>query len=334
MFTPLRLRSLTLPNRLVLVQQNHGQGSPGAPIAAHNGTPARAYQQRLLALAQRGAGMVLTEAVAVSAGGRITPDDAGLYDRESLAAWGFTVEQIHARTSASVGIELNHAGRRGSTRPRAEGVDRSLRTGNWPLVSASAIPYSARGQVPRAVERVDMESLRQDFAHATWMARDAGFDLLQLNMAHGYLLASFLSPLTNRRDDEYGGSLPNRMRFPLAVFDAVRAEWPEKRPLSVALTAGDCVTGGFTIEEAVVVARTLKERGCDAIEVRVGQTTPESEPAYGRGFLTSYSERMRNEAGIPTIVGGYLTTSNEANTIIAAGRADLCIVENIEIYSV
>ena len=323
MFTPFSLRSLTLPNRLVLACDS---------VAAdgRDGVPGHAHQQFLLALAQRGAGLLLAAPVAVSPDGRITPADAGLYDRESLAVWGYSVEQIHARTSTSVAIELNHAGRRGSTRPRVGGLDRPLRAGNWPLLSASPLPYSPRSQLPGAMEQTHMERVRQDFERATWMARDTGFDLLQLNMAHGYLLASFLSPLTNRRDDEYGGSLPNRLRFPLEVFDAVRAEWPQERPLSVALTADDCVASGFTTEEAVVVARTLKEHGCDAIEVRVGQTTPESEPAYGRGFLTPYSERIRNEAGIPTIVGGYLATSNEVNTIVAAGRADLCIIDFAE----
>ena len=327
MFTPFRLRSLTLANRLVLQHDPH---SPDAPHPAQNGVPAKAYQDHLLALAQRGTAMVLTEAVAVSMDGRITPDNAGLYDRESLAAWGYIVEQVHTRSAASIALELNHAGRRGSTRPRAEGVDRPLREGTWPLLSASALPYSPRSQVPAALDQSDMERVKHDFTRATWMARDAGFDLLQLNMAHGYLLASFLSPLTNQRGDEYGGNLSNRVRFPLAVFDEVRATWPKERPLSVALTASDCVAGGFTTEEAVAVARILKEHGCDIIEVRAGQTTPESEPAYGRGFLTSYSERIRNEAGIATIVGGYLATSNMVNTVIAAGRADLCIVDFTE----
>ncbi len=324
MFTPFPLGSLRLANRLVLQHDPH---SPDRAHTAHNGVPAKAYQDHLIALAQRGAAMVLTEAVAVSPDGRITPDNAGLYDRESLAAWGYAVEQVHKHSATIVAIELNHAGRRGSTRPRAEGLDRPLREGNWPLLSASALPYSPRGQVPAALDQSAMERVKHDFTRATWMARDAGFDLLQLNMAHGYLLASFLSPLTNRRGDEYGGNLSNRVRFPLAVFDDVRATWPKERPLSVALTASDCVAGGFTTEEAVAVARMLKEHGCDIIEVHAGQTTPASEPAYGRGFLTSYSERIRNEAGIATIVGGYLATSNMVNTVIAAGRADLCIVD-------
>ena len=176
--------------------------------------------------------------------------------------------------------------------------------------------------------REDLQRVREEFVHATQFARDAGFDMLQLSLAHGYLLASFLSPLTNQRDDDYGGSLANRLRFSLEIVQAVRAVWPTDKPLSVALTASDCIKGGLTTDESVEIARMLKDFGCDIIQVQIGQTTPDSEPAYGRGFLTSYSERLRNEAGIPTIVSGYLTNSNEINTILAAGRADICIVDS------
>jgi len=169
--------------------------------------------------------------------------------------------------------------------------------------------------------------VREDFVRAALMAHEAGFDLLQLHFAHGYLLASFISPLTNQRNDEYGGDLQHRMRFPLEVFDAVRAAWPQDKPISVALPASDYAKGGFDIDDAVIVARMLRAHGCDIIAVLAGQTTVDSEPAYGRGFLTPLSERIRNEASIPTMVGGYLTTSNEVNTILAAGRADLCIVD-------
>jgi anthraniloyl-CoA monooxygenase len=177
------------------------------------------------------------------------------------------------------------------------------------------------------MNREDMDRVRDDFVRATQMAREAGFDLLHLHMAQGYLLASFLSPLSNKRDDEYGGSLENRLHFPLEVFDAVRVAWPEDKPLSVALSVSDCVKGGFEIEHAVTFAKMLKAHGCDMIEARAGQTIPNGEPAYGRGFLTALSDQVRNEAGIPTMVGGYLTTANEVNTIVAAGRADLCIME-------
>jgi anthraniloyl-CoA monooxygenase len=178
------------------------------------------------------------------------------------------------------------------------------------------------------MNRADMDRVRDDFVAAARTALEAGFDILQLHMAHGYLLASFLSPLTNQRTDEYGGELENRMLYPLEVFEAVREAWPEDRPISVALTATDCLKGGFRVEEAVTVTQALKERGCDLIEVLAGQTTPESEPTYSKGFLTHYSDRIRNEAGMPTMVGGYLTTSNEANTILAAGRGDLCMLSH------
>jgi anthraniloyl-CoA monooxygenase len=182
------------------------------------------------------------------------------------------------------------------------------------------------------MDREAMDRVKADFVQATRLAQTAGFDLLQLNIAHGYLLASFLSPLTNQRNDEYGGDLERRMAYPLEVFDAVRATWPEEKPISVALSATDCVKGGFTIEDAVMVARSLKAHGCDIIEVQAGQTTPEGEPAYGRGFLTALSDQLRNEAGIATLVGGYLTTSNEINTILAAGRADLCIMHTPHLH--
>jgi anthraniloyl-CoA monooxygenase len=249
-----------------------------------------------------------------------------MYDQTHLAAWAGIVESIHATSPAKIAIQLNHAGRRGSTRPRTAGLDRPLKQGNWPLFSASPLPYTSQSQIPKEIDCTGMDQVRDDFLRSTRLAQQANFDLLQLNFAHGYLLASFLSPLTNQRSDEYGGTLEQRMRFPLEVFDAVRALWPEDKPISVALSATDCVKGGFSIEDAVTVAAALKAHGCDLIEVRAGQTTPEGEPAYGRSFLTPLSDRIRNEAGIPTMVGGYLTMSNEVNTMLAAGRADLCIM--------
>ncbi len=286
---------------------------------------------QLLSHAQGGAGLVLTEPMAVSAGGRITPQSARMYDTSHMTVWARILETLHAQTAVKIGIQLVHAGRRGSTRPRSEGLDRPLPHGNWPLLSASPLAYTFQSQVPKEMDRSDMESVRNDFAHAAKMAHEAQFDLLQLHFAQGYLLASFLSPLTNQRSDEYGGSLEQRMRFPLEVFDAVRAIWPEHKPISVALSVTDCVKDGFSVEDAIVVARTLQEHGCDIIAVLAGQTTLDSEPAYGRGFLTPLSDRVRNEAGIPTLVGGYLTTSNEMNTILAAGRADLCIMEPVSL---
>ena len=274
-----------------------------------------------------GVGLVMTELTAISIEGRIAPDSPGMYNTKHVATWAQIVEAVHTHSSAKIALQLGHAGRRGSTGPRSQGLDRPLRAGNWPLLSASPIPYTPWSQVPKAMDRADMERVRDDFVRATQMAQEAHFDLLQLHFAHGYLLASFLSPLTNLRDDEYGGNLEQRMRFPLEVFDAVRAVWPERKPISVALTVHDYKNNGFIVEDAVVVARTLKAHGCDLINVLAGQTTPDSEPAYGRGFLTLLSDRVRNEAGIPTLVGGYLTTCDEVNTVLAAGRVDLCIMD-------
>ena len=332
MFNPLQLRSLMIPNRLILARAVEGTPSDppetGQPVLPDHGIVENAGYAQLLKDTYRGAGLVIVEKIAVAAKGRITPHCAGMYTKLQIEKWAELVKDIHSLSTQKIGIELNHAGRRGSVRPRTEGLDRPLRQDNWLLLSASAIPYGPHSQVPGEMMRADMEQVCQEFVRGAQWAMEVGFDLLQLNMAHGYLLASFLSPLANLRDDEYGGALQRRLRYPLGVFDAVRAIWPADRPLSVALNASDCVKGGMTIEDAVIIARVLKEHGCDIIAVQAGQTTSDSEPAYGRGFLTAYSDRIRNEAGIPTIVGGYLTTSDEVNTILAAGRADLCIVES------
>ncbi len=319
MFTPMRLRNLTLPNRIVL--------SPLSSSSAQDGMQGEPYAGQMYGAALGGAGLVLTEPNAVSAEARITPESAGIYDTSHVEAWKRILEFVHAHSKAKVAMQLSHAGRRGSTRPRAVGLDRPLRHGNWPLFSASPIPYTPQSQVPKEMDQADMDCVRNDFVQAAQKAREAGFDLLQLHFAHGYLLASFISPLTNLRNDEYGGDLGHRTRFPLEVFDAVRAAWPEDKPISVAISATDCVKGGLDVDDAMILARMLKDHGCDIIAIAAGQTISDSEPAYGRGFLTPFSDRIRNEAGIPTMVGGYLTTSDEVNTILAAGRADLCIID-------
>jgi anthraniloyl-CoA monooxygenase len=319
LFTPLGLRNLKLPNRVAL--------SPLSTCTAQNGMPGEAYIQQMQSAASGGVGIVVTEHVAISADGRITPNSAGIYNAKQVEVWKHIVDFIHNQTPAKVTIQLNHAGRRGSTRPRAHGLDRPLRDDNWSLLSASSIPYTPSSQVPKEMDRDDMNRVLEDFVRATQKAFEAGFDVLQLNFAHGYLLASFLSPLANLRHDEYGGGLEHRMRFPLEIFDAVRAAWPQDKPISITISASDCAKGGFEVDDAVVVAKMFKEHGCDIIAVVAGQTTIDSEPAYGRGFLTPFSDRIRNEAGILTMVGGYLTTSDEVNTIIAAGRADLCIMD-------
>ena len=302
LFAPFKLRELTLPNRIV--------------------APSRAQE----ATSIHDPGLLITEIVAVSPEGRITPEDHCLYSPEHLAYWRQYVKQARAQSTTHLAIQLGHAGRRGSTRPRTNALDQPLRLGNWPLLSASPIPYTPYSQVPRAMDEVDMQRVLQAFVQAARMADEAGFDLLQLHVAQGYLLASFLSPLTNQRADAFGGDLPGRMRYPLEIFDAVRAVWPERKPLAVALPASDGVKGGLTIDDAIYFARELKNHGCDLLTVQTGQTTPESEVPYGHGYLTALSDRLRNESGLPTMLGGYLTTSNEINTILAAGRGDLCIV--------
>jgi len=319
LFAPLKLRETTITNRVALRSR--------ATCPAEDGAPNVAHLAELSSHANSSAGLVLTPLTAVSAEGRITPGDPGLYTGAHQDAWAHIIEQMHTHTSAKIALQLGHAGRRGATRSRAEGLDRPLRQGAWPLISASPLPYTPYSQMPKGIDRTDMARVRDDFVRAAQMAHEAGFDLLHLHFAQGYLLASFLSPLSNQRDDEYGGSLENRLRFPLEVVDAVRAAWPEEKPLSVALSVTDGVKGGFAVKGAVEVARMLKAHGCDMIEALAGQTVPDAEMAYGRGFLTPVSDRVRNEAGIPTLVGGYLTTTNEVNTILAAGRADLCIME-------
>lgn len=318
LFNPYKLRELTLVNRLVL--------TPAPDYSANDGLPNETHAAQLDRLALGGAGLVLTEPAAASPTGRITPGDVGMYRPEHVAAWKRITDFIHANSTAKVGLPLNHAGRRGSTRPRSQGLDRPLRAGNWPLLAASALPYTRYSQIPKAMDHADMEQVCHDFAQAARMAGEAGFDLLQLHFGHGYLLAGFLSPLTNQRDDEYGGSLENRLRFPLELFAAVRAVWPEDKPLAVALNVTDFVAGGFDQDEAVTVAQTLRAHGCDLIEILAGQTTPESNPPYQPGFLTPLSDWVRSKAGIATMVGGNLTLTDEVNTILAAGRADLCVM--------
>ena len=336
--TPITLRDASMLNRVVMTVTDTEY--------AVDGVPNTTLFSRLHARAQAGAGLVLTPPIAVAASGRVTTNDVGMYDAKHMHVWSELVPLMRNVLSdlsqpdvepshpphdqylrTRFGITLNHAGRRGSMRSRRHGLDAPLRDSGWPLVAPSAIPYTPHGVTPTALDRAGMERIRDEFVQAARMAAEAGFHLVQLHAAHGYLLASFLSPLTNIRDDEFGGSLANRMRFPLEVFDAVRAVWPEKRPLAVALNVTDGVAGGLTVDDGVTIARELKSHGCDLITVMAGQTTPTSIAPYRRGFLTPLADRVRNEADIPTMVGGYLLTSNEANTLLAAGRADLCLLE-------
>ena len=274
------------------------------------------------------AGLALTAPVAISADGRISPACAGIYTGGQRSAWSSLITSVHRTSGARLGIVLNHAGRRGAVRPsqEAHGLDRPLREGAWSLLAPSPLSYTPRSQTPKEMDGDDMARVRDDFVSAAQAADAAGFDLLMLHMGHGYLLSSFLSPLTNVRADDYGGALANRLRYPLAVFDAVRAVWPREKPLAVALSVTDSARGGLAITEGVAIARALQEHGCDLIQVMAGYTVPELEMPYKRGFLTPLSDRVRNEVGIPTLVDGYLTTTNEINTILAGGRADLCVL--------
>jgi anthraniloyl-CoA monooxygenase len=306
LFAPFLLRGMLLPNRVVV------QASP---------------QDDLCGLQVSGAGLLLTPLVAVTPEGRITPDDPCLYTPEHLACWRRFVERMRTQSSGvRLALQLGHAGRRGSTRPCIDALDLPLRTGGWPLLAPSPLPYTPYSQVPETMGPVDMQRVREAFVQAARLAEEAGFDMLGLHWARGYLLASFLSPLTNQRTDDYGGDLTRRMRYPLEIFDAVRAAWPHDKPLTVTLQASDGVRGGLSVDDALLVARALKDHGCDLLEVQAGQATTESELPYGPGYLTALSAHLRNEVGLPTMLGGYLTTSNEINTILAAGRGDLCIV--------
>ena len=316
MFMPFRLRGMELVNRVVV--------SPMDMYSADDGTVGDFHFIHFGALAHGGAGLIFSEMTCVSADGRITPGCAGLYRPEHIAAWRRVIDMVHERSDAMFAMQIGHAGRKGSTRVAWEGMDQPLAEGNWPLIAPSAIPFYPYSGAPREMTPDDMARITAEFVAAARMAAAAGADMLELHMAHGYLLSSFITPISNRRQDEYGGSLENRMRFPLAVFDAVRAVWPESRPMSARISATDWVAeDGVMGNDAVRIARMLKDRGCDLIDVSAGQTTPDAEPVYGRMFQTWFSEQVRNEAAIPTIAVGNITTWDQVNTILAAGRADL-----------
>jgi anthraniloyl-CoA monooxygenase len=324
MFTPFRLRDLVLSNRVVV--------SPMCQYSAEDGTPGDWHLVHLGSRAIGGAGLVMTEMTDVTREGRISPGCTGMYKPEHVAAWKRIVDFVHASSGAAIGIQLAHAGRKASTRRLWEGIDEPLPDGNWPLMAASPLPYFPHSQVPREMNRADMDDVRAAFARAAGMATQSGFDLLELHFAHGYLLASFISPLTNTRTDEYGGSLINRLRFPLEIFDAVRAVWPTGKPISVRVSATDWKKGGLEPAEAVQTARELKARGCDIIDVSAGNTVPDQEPEYGRLYQTPFSDRIRLEAEIPTMTVGAVASYADVNSILAAGRADLCMLARAHLY--
>jgi anthraniloyl-CoA monooxygenase len=273
--------------------------------------------------ASGGAGLLFTEMTVVGEDARITPGCAGIYTDAQEAAWARIVGFVHANSAAKFCLQLGHAGRKGATKLMWEGMDRPLEEGGWDVLSASPIPYFPDSKVPREVTRADMDRIRDEFVGATIRGDRAGFDMVELHCAHGYLLASFLSPLTNRRTDAYGGSLENRLRFPLEVFRAMREALPAEKPMSVRISATDWAEGGLTGDEAVLIARAFGEAGVDLVDVSTGQTVRDARPLYGRMFQTPFSDQIRNEAQVATMCVGNITSADQANTILAAGRADL-----------
>ncbi len=319
MFTPFTARSVTLKNRIVV--------SPMAQYSCEGGLPADYHLVHLGARAMGGAGLVVAEMTCTSPDARITPGCPGLWTPKQRDGWKRIVDFVHANSDAKIAVQLGHAGAKGSTRVAWEGTDQPLDAGNWPLLSASPQQYlDGVSDWSRAMTRADMDRVLADFVRATRFAAEAGFDWLELHCAHGYLLSSFISPLTNQRSDEFGGSLENRLRYPLEVFAAVRAAWPEHLPMSVRISAHDWVEGGITPDDAVQIARAFKAAGADLIDCSSGQVSKQEKPVYGRMFQTPFSDRVRNEAGIATIAVGAISEADHVNSIIAAGRADLCAI--------
>ncbi len=315
MFQPFRLREMTLANRAVV--------SPMCMYSAKEGVPQDFHLVHYGSRALGGAGLIFTEMVCVGRDGRITPGCAGLWSDEQEAAWRRVVEFVHANSAAKICLQLGHAGRKGATKLMWDGMDRPLEEGGWDLISASPVPYFPDSRMPREMDRVAMDRVKAEFIAAAERGEACGFDMLELHCAHGYLLASFISPLTNQRTDAYGGSLDNRLRYPLEVFEALRSVWPSHKPMSVRISATDWAEGGIVGDDAVQVARAFAEAGVDLVDVSTGQTVRDSRPVYGRMFQTPFSDQVRNEARVATMCVGNITTADQVNTILAAGRADL-----------
>jgi len=318
MFHPFQLRGLTIPNRIVV--------SPMDQYSAVDGMPNPWHLVHLGSRAVGGAGLVMTEMTCVSREGRISPGCAGIWTGEQAGYWAEVVAFVHGHTSARIGLQIGHSGRKGSTKLMWEGDTDPLEHGNWEIVAPSPIPYRPGSQVPREATRGDMDLIRDQHVDAAIRGDRAGFDLLELHFAHGYFVSSFLTPLANVRTDEYGGSLENRMRYPLEVFSAVREAWPSQKPISVRISATDWVPGGFEGDDAVVFAAGLKALGCDIIDVSTGQTTADANPDYGRLYQTPFSDRIRREVGIPTMTVGAVSSIDDVHNILVSGRADLCVL--------
>jgi anthraniloyl-CoA monooxygenase len=328
MFQPFRLGGLELANRVIV--------SPMDMYSARDGVPGDFHLVHLGSKALGGAGLVMTEMACVSPEGRITPGCTGMYSAEQEESWRRIVSFVHERSGARIGIQLGHSGRKGSTRLMWEGMDDPLPDGNWEVCGPSPIPYKEGGQTPRSLGDAELDEIRDQFVAAAQAAARAGFDLLELHCAHGYLLSSFLSPLTNQRTDRYGGSLAARLRYPLSVFDAVRAVWPADRPMTVRVSATDWYEGGVGVEEAVEIARAFAEHGVDGIDVSTGQVVSEEQPAFGRSYQTPFADRIRNEIGrkygVAVIAVGAISSYDDVNSLILAGRADLCALGRSHLY--
>jgi anthraniloyl-CoA monooxygenase len=328
MFQPFRIGQLELANRIIV--------SPMDMYSAADGVPGDFHLVHLGSKALGGAGLVMTEMVCVSPAGRITPGCTGIYTAEQEDSWRRITAFVHDRTRAKIGIQLGHSGRKGSTRLMWEGMDEPLPEGNWEVCGPSAIAYAAASQVPRELSIAGLAEIRQQFVAATLAAARADFDLLELHCAHGYLLSSFLSPLTNQRTDRYGGSLAGRLRYPLEVFDAIRAAWPPDRPVTVRVSATDWHEGGLDIDDAVEIARAFAEHGAAGIDVSTGQVVSDEQPAYGRSYQTPFADRIRNEIGrgygVAVIAVGAISSYDDVNSIILAGRADLCALGRTHLY--
>ncbi len=314
-FQPFKLREMRIENRMTL--------SPMCQYSAEDGLPGDWHLMHYGSRAIGGPGLIFTEMTCVAPDARITPGCTGLWNDEQEAAWKRIVDFVHGHSAAKICLQLGHAGRKGATRLMWEGMDRPLPEGAWPIISASPLPYYPESRVPREMTRADMDRVKTEFVAAAERGMRAGFDMLELHCAHGYLLASFLSPLTNRRTDDYGGSVENRLRYPLEVFRALREAWPREKPMSVRISATDWAEGGLAAADSVAIAEAFAAEGCDLVDVSTGQTARESRPVYGRMFQTPFSDRIRNEAEVATMCVGNITTADQVNTIIAAGRADL-----------
>jgi anthraniloyl-CoA monooxygenase len=328
MFQPYRLGDLELANRVIV--------SPMDIYSARDGVPSDFHLVHLGGKALGGAGLVMTEMVCVSPAGRITPGCTGIYTAEQEESWRRITAFVHGHSGAKIGIQLGHSGRKGSTRLMWEGMDVPLPEGNWEVCGPSAIPYAAGGQTPRELDPAELDEIKEQFTACARAAARAGFDLLELHCAHGYLLSSFLSPLTNRRADRYGGSLAARLRYPLEVFDAVRAVWPQDRPVTVRISATDWYEGGLDIDDAVEIARAFAEHGAAGLDVSTGQVVSQEKPAFGRSYQTPYADRIRNEIGrkygVAVIAVGAISSYDDVNSLVLAGRADLCALGRTHLY--